>query len=208
MKTTAKLISLALLGAFAGVASASTDAQRIDLNYSGNTCEKCWAKTSDSSTGSNASTSSDTVYFHSEGEAHARAEMRMYTKTGARTFVGYMTPKYWGSGTGDISVFQIFSEESGKPRIMLGLDYSGYFYNESTGDRCSNSVRAYVGTKYKITATYDATKGSATVSIDGVKCTSVSESTSEGQLYVKLGAYRTNSGAGSFTAKWESFTDQ
>jgi hypothetical protein len=194
---------LVLLSLSSGSALASTDAQRIDLSYKGNPCEQCWARTSPN--GGNASTSSDTVYFNSQGEAHARAEFRFATQRGKFSFVGTMRPTYWLVGSGDIAVFQIFSEEASKPVIMLSLDYNGYFYNEIGGAGCQNSLRAFVGTDYKISAVYDATAGSATVWVNDRVCTSVPANSSQGQLYLKIGAYRTNSGTGTVTTKWSNF---
>jgi hypothetical protein len=186
---------------------ASENASRFDLEYKGNACEKCWINSSNNSTSSrNPSLSWDTAYFHSEGEEHARAEYRMSTRTtGSHNFKGNMTPMVWASGTGDIAVFQLFSQESGKPRFMLALDYGGYFYNEIGGARCSNGIRAFVGTSYKISASYDSSAGSGTVWVNDQKCGSFSADSSAGQLYVKIGAYRTNSGAGTLRTKWSDF---
>ena len=183
--------------------AASTNAERIDLSYKGNACEQCWARTS--ANGGNASTSSDTVFFNSQGEDHARAEFRFKTLTGEHSFVGSMQPTYWQPGTRDISVFQIFSEEASKPIIMLALDDGGYFYNEIGGAGCQNATRAFVGTTYKISATFNATNGNAKVWVNDKFCTEVGSNSSAGKLYLKIGAYRTNSGTGTLTTKWSSF---
>jgi hypothetical protein len=193
--------ALALFGATS--IHASTDAQRIDLSYKNNPCEQCWARTS--ANGANATISSDTVFFNSQGEDHARAEFRFKTLTGERSFVGTMQPTYWQPGTGDMAVFQIFSEESGKPRIMLSLDYNGYFYNEIGGAGCQNGIRAFVGTPYKISATLNATNGNARVWVNDQFCTEIPASTSAGKLYIKIGSYRTDSGTGTLTTKWSNF---
>jgi hypothetical protein len=207
MKCKTTLTALACSVMFATPAFASEDAQKADLQYKGNPCEKCWINSSDRANSSRTpSVSWDTAYFHSEGEAHARAEYRMATRTtGAHRWKGNMMPTYWANGTKDIAVFQIFSQESGKPRFMLGLDSGGYFYNEIGGDRCSNGIRAVVGTSYKVSATYDSNAGSGTVWVNDRVCGSFSADSSGGQLFVKIGAYRTNSGAGSITTRWSDF---
>jgi hypothetical protein len=207
MKCNTKLTALVCSLMFVSPVFASEDAQKADLEYKGNSCEKCWINDSDASNSDRTPYLKwDTAYFHSEGEDHARAEYRMATRTtGSQRFKGNMTPIYWGSGTGDIAVFQIFSQESGKPRFMLGLDYGGYFYNEIGGARCSNGIRAFVGSSYKVSATYDSSAGSGKVWVNDQLCGSFGADSSGGQLYVKIGAYRTNSGAGSITTKWSDF---
>jgi hypothetical protein len=188
-------------------AYASEDAQKADLEYKGNACEKCWINNSNANNPDRTPFLGwDTAYFHSEGEDHARAEYRFTTRTtGSQRFKGNMTPIYWGGGTRDIAVFQLFSQESGKPRFMLGLDSGGYFYNEIGGARCANGIRAFVGTTYKVSATYDSSSGSGKVWVNDQVCGSFSADSSAGQLYVKIGAYRTNSGAGTLTTKWSDF---
>jgi hypothetical protein len=108
-------------------------------------------------------------------------------------------------GTRDISVFQIFSEEASKPIIMLALDDVGYFYNEIGGAACQNAIRAFVGTTYKISASFNATNGNAKVWVNDKFCAEISANSSAGKLYVKIGSYRTNSGTGTLTTKWSNF---
>jgi hypothetical protein len=36
-------------------------------------------------------------------------------------------------------------------------------------------------------------------------CTEIGSNSSAGQLYIKIGSYRTNSGTGTLTTKWSNF---
>jgi hypothetical protein len=205
MKSLTAVTLFALAAPFMlGQASAAT---KIDLSYKGNPCEKCWIKTTNNRNGQNASANASKAYFHSEGEAHARAEFRFDTRiVDNHSFVGKVKPVYWGNGAKDISVFQIYSEESGKPVIMLGINAQGKFYNEIGGAQCQNGISAKVGTTYKVSAVFESSDGTATVWVNDKKCTSVGKNSGAGQFYIKIGAYRTNSGAGTATMYWSDFS--
>lgn len=181
----------------------SSNGQVIDLVYKGNPCGLCWAKTSNSKSGTNATPSSDTIYFHSEGEAHARAELRFSTfSSGQHEFNGTMQVVL--NNGGRISVMQTFSDKSGKPASQIAIDNDGTFYEVQGGGSCG--IKASTGSSYSMRASYNSSTGKIESWVGGHKCPTINGGSANGQLYTKIGAYRTDSGTGSMTTKWSSFT--
>ncbi|MDB5802144.1 MAG: hypothetical protein JWL63_3083 [Rhodocyclales bacterium] len=201
MKTVMVSVCTAVLMAASMGAFASTDGQNIDLEYKGNKCEKCWAKLSNSASGTNATASSDTIYFHSDGEAHARAELRFKTFTsGSHSFTGDV--QIVSLNGSRIQIIQTFSEASGKPNSQIAIDTDGSFYEVQGGGTCGG-LKAKQGSTYPVTVKYDSGSGKVQTTVGGKSCPTVGGS---GKLYTKIGAYRTNSGTGSLTTKWSNWT--